>query len=284
MPRIAALFTITLFTVFLMTAPWTARAQGPLPEMPAPIQNLVNEGAQVRYLGNDHGLDAWLTLKNGQEQYFYVMPDKKAFMMGILFDAEGKVVTVDQVQRLRAQGDTLLDTLSDIPITEDPGKKESFEFKTPSEQLYADIEGSNWISIGPNGAPVLYAFVDPQCPHCHTFVDALRKGQYFEKGQVQLRLIPIGLKDETRAQAAFLLASPNPEERWFAHMSGDKDALPAKSEIGQQGVQRNLAIMQSWKFDVTPMLVYRAKDGTVKLVRGAPQDISAAINDLSTGK
>ena len=61
-------------------------------------------------------------------------------------------------------------------------------------------------------------------------------------------------EDESIAQAAFLLATPNPQERWFRHMDGDATALPAKSEINQQGVQRNLAIMHSWKFDVTPLM------------------------------
>jgi hypothetical protein len=63
-------------------------------------------------------------------------------------------------------------------------------------------------------------------------------------------------------------------------MSGDKEALPAKAEINQQGVQRNLAIMQSWKFNVTPMIVYRALDGSVKLVRGQPENLPGLIADL----
>lgn len=272
-----------LFAALLLFIASPSSAQDSVPEMPAPIQNLVNEGAQARYLGNDYGLDSWLTVKNGQEQYFYVMPDKKSFVMGILFDEKGKIVTVEQVKRLRAQGDTLLETLTDIPVTNSPESNEdSFAFKTPSEQLYADIEASNWISLGPNGAPIMYAFIDPQCPHCHSFVDAIQKGQYFEKGQIQLRLIPVGFKDETRAQAAFLIASPNPEQRWFAHMKGDKDALPAKTDLGQQGVQRNMAVMQAWKFDVTPMIIYRAKDNTVKIVRGKPQDVPSVIADLQT--
>lgn len=257
------------------------------PELPAPLQNLANEGAQVRFLGREHGLDSWITVKNGQEQYFYVLPDRSAFVMGVLFDKDGKLITVDQVQKLRAQGDGLLDQLaSDFPeaaensTTQD---KEAFEFKSPSEQLFADIERSNWVPLGiPSSAPVVYAFIDPQCPHCHSFINDLRN-DYLATGKVQLRVIPVGFKDETRAQAAFLLATPNPQDRWFKHMDGDKEALPAKSEINQQGVQRNMAIMQSWKFDATPMVIYRAKDGTVKLVQGRPKDIAAMIADLAPG-
>ncbi len=274
LPRFACLFILALT---IASAP--VRAEDPLPELPPPLQNLSAEGAQVRYLGKDHGLDAWLTVKNGTEQYFYVLPDKSAFVMGLLFDSSGKAVTVNQVKRLQNRGDALLDTLTNVPEPKE-SKSEAFKFKTPSEQLYADLQGSNWIPLGKPGAPVMYAFIDPQCPHCHAFINALRKDKSLDEGKVQLRIIPVGFKEQTKAQAAFLIASPNPQERWFKHMDGDKEALPAKTEINQQGVQRNLAIMQSWKFDVTPMIAYRAKDQTIKLVRGTPQDIPGVVSDL----
>ena len=261
-----------------------AQDTAPLPELPEPVQNLVNEGAQIRYLGKDKGLDAWLTIKNGVEQYFYVLPDRSAFVMGVLFDESGKLVTVEQVNRLRSQGDALLDTLAEFPVNENASEQDkAFEFKSPSEQMFADIEGSNWVALGPRDAPVVYSFIDPQCPHCHSFINDLMQGGHFQNGDIQLRMIPVGFREETRAQAAFLIATPNPQERWFQHMAGEEDALPAKTEINQQGVQRNLAIMQSWKFDVTPMIVYRAKDGSVKLVRGRPTNLEAVISDLNAG-
>ncbi|MCB9982862.1 MAG: thioredoxin fold domain-containing protein [Rhodospirillales bacterium] len=273
-------FALFILAVFIGSGPALAQATDPLPALPDPIQNLVNEGAQIRYLGKDHGLDAWLTIKNGVEQYFYVMPDGQAFVMGVLFDKTGKLVTVDQVSRLRAQGDTLLDTLAEFPIPEQSESDESFEFKPPAERMFADIEGANWVPFGRLDAPVIYAFVDPQCPHCHAFMQELNNGGYFDNGKIQLRMIPVGFKEQTQAQAAFLIASPNPQERWFKHMQGDETALPAKTEINQQGVQRNLAIMQSWKFDVTPMVVYRGRDGAVKIVRGKPNDLKAVLADL----
>ena len=274
---------LLLLAAVVMFAAISAHAQEntALPEMPDQLKELANQGAQVRFLGRDYGLDAWITIKNGQEQYFYVLPDKSAFMMGVLFDNKGKLVTVQQVQKLQSQGDTVLDQLADgFGNVGEPAKKEqSKEFETTSERLFNDIENSNWLPLGQPGAPVAYAFIDPQCPHCHDFISDLRK-DYLEKGKVQLRIIPIGFTEETVAQSAYLLAAPNPQERWYKHMDGDKTALPAKSEISQQGVQRNLAIMQSWKFDVTPLIVYRGKDQSVKIVKGQPKDIPAVISDL----
>jgi hypothetical protein len=261
----------------------TANAQQPaVPTMPDPIQNLVNEGAQARYLGKDYGLDAWLTIKNGQEQYFYVLPDQKAFLMGVLFDEKGKLVTINQVQKLRESGDDILDSLTGTPALSDrstPSETDRFAPKSPSEQLFADIEGSNWVPLGNPDAPVVYSFIDPQCPHCHAMVKDIRQ-DFLDSGKVQLRMIPVGFKDETRAQAAFLLAAPNPAARWYAHLQGDETALPAKTEMNQQGVARNLAIMQQWDLTVTPLLVYRSAAGEVKIVRGKPKDMNAIARDL----
>lgn len=256
-------------------------AQNAVPELPAPIQNLVDEGAQIRYLGKDHGLDAWLTVKNGVEQYFYVLPNQEAFMMGVLFDNDGKVVTVHQVERLRGKGDALLDDLAEFPTTEEE-QVEDFELKSPAEQMFSDLENSNWVALGRPGAPVVYSFIDPQCPHCHQFIEDLRNDDLLAKGQVQVRMIPVGFREQTQAQAAFLIAAPDPQARWLRHMDGDPEALPAKDEINRQGVQRNLAIMQAWKFDVTPLIVYRGKDDKVKIVRGKPQDLGGMVRDLKT--
>ena len=284
MKKLIALAAFSLIFTHTFTSTKTAAAQAadPLPELPAPIQNLVSEGAQIRYLGKDHGLESWLTIKNGVEQYFYVMPGGKAFVMGVLFDDSGKLITVEQVNRLRSQGDTLLDTLADFPTTAKQEVAQPFEYQSPAERMFDDMENSNWIALGSPDAPVVYSFIDPQCPHCHTFINEVRTKGYLDNGQLQLRLIPVGFKEQTRAQAAFLIAAPNPAERWFKHMEGDETALPAKSEINQQGVQRNLALMQSWKFNVTPMIIYRGVDDSVKLIRGKPQDLDTVIKDLKT--
>lgn len=273
-------YFLSLASVFLMLTGTYALAQEALPDMPEPIRNLVSEGAQARYLGRDYGFDAWITIKNGQEQYFYVLPDQSAFVMGLLFNPKGDLVTVDQVQRLRGEGDDLLDALASEDLALNNPEDNLPDLDSPSERLYFDIENSNWVPLGQLGAPVLYGFIDPQCGHCHAFINDLREDELLQKGRVQFRMIPVGFREETVAQAAFLMATPNPEERFLRHLDGDEEALPAKKEISDQGVQRNLAIMQSWKFDATPMMVYRGRDGSVKIVRGRPKDIPALISDI----
>lgn len=251
-----------------------------LPTLPDPLQNLANDGAQVRFLGKDEGVDGWIAIKNGQEQYFYVLPNG-SFVSGILFDAKGKTITINQVKSLRQQSGGILDTLAaDIPKAnnvQDVKEAQKYEFKTPSEQLFFDIETSNWVPIGKAGTPVFYSFIDPQCGHCHAMMEKIKP--YVDQAKVQVRMIPVGFKEETRAQAAFLMATPSPETVWWRHLEG-ASPIPASQEISQQGVQRNLSIMQSWKLSVTPLLIYRGVDEKVKIIRGAPKDIDALIADL----
>lgn len=283
MARISLAIALTILMGSVPQMPSQAQEAG-LPDVPQAIQDLVDRGAQIRYLGKRNGMDGWITIYQGQEQYYYVTPDKSGFVMGVLFDADGRMATVDQVRDLQKQGGEILDMLAVEKPEEQPQKEmtsvtEAFKYQTPAERMFTDVSNSNWVQIGNDSAPVIYAFVDPQCPHCHEFMLDLRR-DYIEKGLIQVRLIPVGFREETLAQAAFLLAAPDAQERWFKHLDGDETALPAKTDISTQGVQKNLALMQAWKFDVTPLIVYRDRAGEIKIIRGRPKDPAVLLADL----
>ena len=278
----------TAMLIFVMLAGAPASFADQEPPLPAPLQNMANEGAQMRYLGQQNGLDGWIAIKNGKEQYFYVTSDGQAFVMGLMFDKTGKLVTVRQVQQLQKSSDgKTLDLFAngsiDSAVAAADKKEETHktdrEFKTPAEQLYSDVEGSNWIALGKSDAPYIYMFVDPQCPYCRAFMNDLRH-DYIDNGLLQVRIVPVGFRAETKAQAAFLLAVPNPQKRWYAHLDGDDTALPVTPDINEQGVERNMAIMQSWKISATPFTIYRAASGEVKIVQGRAQNASQIISDL----
>lgn len=280
----ALILSLVMLSVF---APATSTAQegAAIPKLPEPLNRLQLDGAQVRYLGQINGLDGWVTIRQGQEQYFYVTPDQQNFVMGLLFGDDGRLITLDQVQALRAQEGEVLDelalgTLERPRLDEGLRPNDDFRIQTPSEQLYRDLEQSNWIALGDQNAPYIYTVVDPQCPHCHAFLSDLKE-DYILNGRLQVRLVPIGIRAETRAQAAYLLAAPDPQDVWFRHLAGDENALPATSDLNQQGVQHNLSIVETWKMDVTPFTVYRGKGGVVKIIRGRAQNPETILNDLA---
>ncbi|MCM2343336.1 MAG: thioredoxin fold domain-containing protein [Alphaproteobacteria bacterium] len=275
-------------TLVVMSSPVVAQTMAVNdPPLPAPLETMAKEGAQLRYMGREAGLDSWIAIQNGQEQYFYVTPDREYVLLGLLFDKTGKMITLQQVSALQQQSDAVLDVLKAAPKADTPSVTQNLEgqnqiankvLKSPSEQLFADVESANWIRLGEETAPHFYMFIDPQCPYCHEFMKALRSD--IDGGKVQVRMIPVGFKDDTRAQAALLLAIPSPQERWFRHLDGDTEALPVTPGINEQGVERNMSVMQSWKLNVTPLSLYRAKDGSVKIVQGRAKDMKAMLSDL----
>lgn len=283
-------------SVFSAPAVATEQKQPPLPE---PLKNVVAEGAQIRYLGRDGGLDGWVTLKGGQEQYFYVTPDQQGIVMGLLFNSKGDIVTLRQVNELRSKEGLPLDTLAGIPpgalspdgsakpdaasVPDFSNPKDVMASVTPSkgDQLYQAVSSANWIALGNKDAPAIYSFIDPECPHCHDLIQDVRKSGFLEKGLMQLRLLPVGLiSEDSLTEAAFLLAAPNAQDLLYQHLDGKKGVLLADPNINTQGVQRNMSLMQDWKFDVTPFSIYKDKAGKVKILRGRPNDLKKVVMEL----
>jgi thiol:disulfide interchange protein DsbG len=294
-------FMCGVVLALLMTG--SAFAEDTQPETPLPIQNLVSNGAQLRYLGRDYGLDGWLVLKNGQEQYFYSTQDGQAIMMGILFNNKGDTITLKQINQLRKKEGPAIDKLAgfenapsmptpDAPQMSNASPTVAPNFTNPealiksavkpkSEQLYDGVVASNWIKLGQDSAPVIYTFIDPECPHCHDLIKNIRKSGYLEQGLLQLRLIPVGvLTENSLAEASFLLASPTPEKDLYRHLDGEKGVLLVDKNVNTQGVQKNIKLMQDWKLDMTPFSVYRTRDGKVKVLQGVPDDLKKIITEL----
>ena len=196
-----------------------SKSKEAVPDVPKVLEALSERGAQFRYLGREHGMDGWIAIYQGQEQYYYITQDKKAFVTGLMFGEDGRPVTIEQVKTLQASGGDVLDLLAADQPTEEAATPKSVmdgaEMKTPAERMFTDIENSNWLELGSSSAPVIYSFVDPNCPHCHDFVNDIRQKDYLDKGVLQVRIIPVGFIEGSLPQAAFLLASPDAKDRFY---------------------------------------------------------------------
>ncbi|PZP57329.1 MAG: thiol:disulfide interchange protein DsbG [Micavibrio aeruginosavorus] len=286
-------FTVlpALLAVLLMFSPLSARAADP--ELPELLKGLQAQGVSFRYLGGDNSVNGWVGFKDGQEQYFYVTPDRQGIVTGQLLNNKGDQVTLRQIAQLREK-DPAVDQLANpaavpetsaqpVPATSSPAAEKSAPPKELSKagQFYAEAQAASWIALGRKEAPAIYTFIDPQCPHCHDMIDDFRKSGVLEKGQVQLRLIPVGLMNEqSLKQAANLLASKDAASDLYKHLDGDKKVLLADPDPNTQNVQRNMVLMQNWKLDVTPFSLYKNKAGEIKILRGRPQDLKSLIAEL----
>jgi thiol:disulfide interchange protein DsbG len=268
--------------LIICVLPVSAGAQGVdnRPPLPDALDNLVKEGAQVRYLGDKHGMDGWLMIKNGQPQYFYVAPDGQAILTGLMFNSEGDNVTARQLQALRGEEGKSLDALTQSADKSGFEMPEVRQPKSRSEKMYSAIKASNWFVLGQPQAPVVYAFIDPQCPHCHDFINTLRDRGLIENGRVQLRVIPVAvINKQSLYQSAYLLAASDPSGRLLSHIDGE-ESLPVQRDMNTQGVQRNMTVMKDWGLKSTPFVVYKDKGGEVRVIQGNPDDTAGLVKEL----
>jgi protein-disulfide isomerase len=283
-----------LFFVTLQGAGMAASAQPDSDKNPI-LAALQKAGAKFYYLGNRSGMDGWFIVKEGQVQIAYATPDNKNIVIGALFGQDGENVTALQVS-------TLVQTNKDFAQMMTNLQKEQTAFAqgngqssapptpqsignmpaastSPGERLIQDLSSASTIMVGKASAPEILMVMDPRCPHCQATFRALRDS--LSRGDLHLRLIPIGPEDsENERAAAILLGTPDPFMAWSKYMGGDVSALAGTpSDAAVLGVRANHQVIDDWKIENTPYLVYRAKDGKIKVLQGEPK-IPVLLKDL----
>lgn len=150
---------------------------------------------------------------------------------------------------------------------------------TPAEQMFVDLIRANWVTMNPEGNHDMFALIDPNCSHCKEFI--LNSNESFlEAGDLRLRIIPIGMNIDSARRSAVLLASADPVKRLIEFSNGNEEALPAPNNINIEAVEGNTALMVKHNFGVTPAIVYRTKQGKIRLIRGRPADYNNILRDI----
>lgn len=242
------------------------------PPLPAPLQALEKKGLSVvGKFPSPSGMTAYAAHAGTAPMALYLMPDGKHVIVGTLFDATGKNLTVAGLEKVLAQ-----------PMT---------------EAVWSKLEKSHWIADGREDAPrTVYVFTDPNCPYCNKLWADARP--WVDAGKVQLRHVMVGILTPTSAgKAAALLGDKNPaaaldayERRHVASNAktlasgrpkplGDDSLKPLSvipAGIAAQ-LDANAALMASYGLQATPALVWKDAKGGVQMRQGAPESDLAAI-------
>ena len=259
------------------------------------LASLQKSGAKLYYLGKRMGLDGWFIIKSGQVQMVYASPDNKGALIGALFGENGENITAAQINTLVQNNKEVADAISSA------GKEQAAIAQvgspapvaapvtsaglpaaplSPGERLVHDLSIASSVVVGNASAPELLMVMDPHCPHCQATWKALR--ETVMKGGLHIRMVPIGTEntDNERAAAVFLGVS-DPLNAWDKYVQGDKaplDGVPSATALA--AVRANHAMIDAWSIKDTPYLVYRGKDGKVKVVIGEPSKVSTVLGDM----
>lgn len=267
------------------------------------LQQIVQAGAKLYYLGERSGLFGWFVVRQNQIQMVYVTRDQKTVVFGAMFTADGANVSGQQIRVLSARDKAIYEMINgasqqknQIAAAGESGGFASVQGSaasgegivglpaaslSPGDRLYQDLEAAAGVDLGADGPSRLMIVVAPKCPNCKGTWRELSEA--VKGGKLQVRLIPVynSLGGEEAAQAARLLRAENPLEVWEKFVNGDATALAGEAdEVAMKAVAANLTLVSKWNVKGYPYLVYRNKEGKVKIVQGKPDRMAAVLLDL----
>ncbi|ROM84615.1 thiol:disulfide interchange protein DsbG [Pseudomonas brassicacearum] len=243
MPRLHHLLTLG-FSAALLQAP-LLQAE----ELPAAIKKIEAKGAKI--IGTfdaPDGLRGYAAQYQNRGMALYLTPDGQHVLLGNLYDADGKDLSVEPLQKL--------------------------VYAPMAKAMWAKMAASHWIADGNPDAPrTVYLFSDPNCPYCNMFWEQARP--WVKAGKVQLRHIMVGIiREDSPGKAAALLAAKDPEKALETHeKAGKGSALKPLKDIPpaiQAKMDANQQLMDELELTATPAIFYLDDKGELQQQQGAP--------------
>ncbi|MDH0342140.1 thiol:disulfide interchange protein DsbG [Chromobacterium haemolyticum] len=217
-------------------------------------QMLMGKGTKiVQAFPSVSGLKAIVADNGREKRLFYVTPDGKSLISGVVFDTAGNNVTANDMSR--------------AGVTDVGGGKVMTEAQ--KEALWARAGQLRWVQEGASSAKVIYVFFDPNCPNCHSTWTTLRSA--VQSGKVQVRWLPVAiLKDNSKNLAAAIYEARNTSEA-MAQMVNRQLQPVRVSDVVNKSVAYNLLLLRDTGFTGVPTIMSRS-GGKVRLTMGAPDD------------
>ncbi|AWV20299.1 Hypothetical protein RADP37_04798 (plasmid) [Roseomonas mucosa] len=243
-------------------------------------------GAGVTDLGEREGLRSVVLRSGDAFQVFYATPDGERVIPGVMWDTAGKNLTRDHVAGIEGAIPTV--TIGDVAPgaaqpAGGPAQGAGGGAVAPAASPVAVAQRAHAGTTGPEGAPHVWMFVDPQCGYS---VQALQRLQpLVAAGRLHLSVIPVAILDHHnagRSTADALAMLSRSEEAMIAAWSrGDLRAPPAPEAAAR--LRENGAAAASIGLRGTPTLVWRRADGTEGRTDGLPNNLEALVATATGG-
>lgn len=218
-------------------------------ELPEAIKKIEAKGAKiVGSFDAPDGLKGYAAQYQNRGMALYLTPDGKHVLLGNLYDADGKDLSAEPLQKL--------------------------VYAPMAKEVWAKMEKSHWIADGKADAPrVVYLFSDPNCPYCNMFWEQARP--WVNAGKVQLRHIMVGIiREDSPGKSAALLAAKDPQQALQDHeKAGKGSSLKPLTKIPadvQAKLDANMALMDELELSATPAIFYMDGKGELQQQQGAP--------------
>lgn len=237
-----------------------AVAQGAPPAAPKPTvaeRHLMASGVKVTHrFDSISGLRAIVADNGTDKRLFYVTPDGKSLIAGLVFDETGRNVTTEDMGRagITANGSTTTIT------------------QLQAQKIWQRVQGLKALKDGGSGADI-YVFVDPTCQYCHRLMSMVRP--YIAAGKLQVRWLPVAiLSSRSPGLAEAMYKAPNVAQAIQSVSTNMLKPMPETEAMRLQLAQNLLAMRDTGQTGV-PLMVYRVGQRVV-IKSGVPTDAELA--------
>jgi thiol:disulfide interchange protein DsbG len=234
---------------------------GKASELPAPIAKMVQTGRGVEIVDSFEapgGLTGWVVVAaNGERRIFYVTPDGKHAIYGLIFDEGLEDLTREHLKRYP-------EIRRDVPGAGASGSSGSGQSSADNANSQAATEGPDLgpaldlakmgqaVHVEGRGAPVYIVF-DPSCPFCHQVYRDTR--QYLDR--IQIHWIPVGvLSPKSERVAETFIQSADKKRAMESAVSGKLPEAAVVSATGRAIIGHNIGIMKSANVTSVPFILF----------------------------
>jgi len=220
-------------------------------------RNLMAKGVKiVQSFPSASGLKAIIADNGKEKRLFYVTPDGKSLVVGMVFDTAGENVTTADMSRAGVTDVGGAKTLTDAQL----------------ESIWARLEKLSYVPEG-NGKKTIYVLFDPNCPYCHRLWTSVRSA--VAAGNVQIRWLPVAiLKESSKGLGAAIYAARSPSQA-LADMVNRQLQPAAITDAANKKMAYNLLLLRDTGYTGVPTIIYR-DNGKIRTAMGAPTDAELA--------
>lgn len=226
-------------------------------------QHLMSKGVKIiQSFPSVSGFKAIVADNGKEKRLFYVTPDGKSLVAGIVFDTAGNNVTATDMTRAGVS-DNGNANIKNIPAPQ-------------LESIWSRAEKLHWIADGKAGAKTIYVFFDPNCPYCHRLWTTLRNP--VQSGKIQVRWLPVPiLKESSKGLGAALYASSNPADAMARMINHQLEPIQV-DVMANRNMAYNLLLLRDTGYTGVPTVLYR-QAGKIHVSMGVPdeQELTAML-------
>ena len=185
---------------------------------------VIKSGARIFVIGERGGALNFMAVNGNSFQAFTPLGDPHYLCRGMIQDDNGESVTLAEASRVPGLV---------------PTKGASIASITTADQALAAIAGSAYGTFGPEGAPTVWAVIDPMCIHSQQTIKDLIS--YAKKGQIRINFMPVpvlGRESVRPTQALLTGGQDDMMNRWFnkAIMTAPIDDASGEKLMRNNGV------------------------------------------------